>query len=305
MQINSQQKRFVLSLLLSVVIHVLLYTLIDFAHPEKALAQKQPPQVMDVVLLDPEQAAKTKKPPRDAKTIANKSAQGSSQQAKDDTTRVAKAPAVSKNNTKEPTPEPKKPAPSKALAKSEDKRMKTLTKKGSAQDGEVNDQPSKLKNQKVEKSSVPEKVIPLANLMPSSMALSQLSRDFERERRLKQMLSKEADVPINTREAKYAPYAHALVQALEEQWRPGEADYQKYTDSQRRSMMRITIEHNGELGGVEILRPSPVAQINESAVQAIHAAAPFRPLPGSWGLDRVSFYLTFEVVNDRFVFRTM
>jgi len=53
------------------------------------------------------------------------------------------------------------------------------------------------------------------------------------------------------------------------------------------------------------LRPSPIRQLNESAVAAIHAAAPFRPLPRSWGLDRVSFYLTFEVLEDRFVFRPM
>jgi len=141
--------------------------------------------------------------------------------------------------------------------------------------------------------------------MPSSMALSELSRDFERERRMKQMLSKEADIPINTKEAKYAPYAHSLVRALEEQWRPGQADYQKFADQARQVLMRVTIEMSGELGNLEILRPSPIQSLNESAVRAIHDAAPFKPLPSSWGLDRASFYLTFEVVDDQFVFRTM
>jgi len=146
--------------------------------------------------------------------------------------------------------------------------------------------------------------IPLADLMPSSMALAQLSRDYERERLQKTMQSREADIPINTREAKYAPYAHQLVRALEEQWRPGQANYREHSADERQALLRLTIERDGSLGGVEILRPSPIPQLNESAIAAIHAAAPFRPLPGAWGLDRVSFYLTFEVLEDRFVFRT-
>ncbi len=145
----------------------------------------------------------------------------------------------------------------------------------------------------------------MANLMPSSMAMAELSRDFARERRLKTMLAHEADIPINTRKVKFAPYAHLLVRALEEQWRPGQANYSQYPVEERRALMRLTIERDGSLGGVEILRPSPIRQLNESAVAAIHAAAPFRPLPRSWGLDRVSFYLTFEVLGDRFVFRRM
>ncbi len=135
--------------------------------------------------------------------------------------------------------------------------------------------------------------------------MAELSRDFARERRLKTMLAHEADIPINTRKVKFAPYAHLLVRALEEQWRPGQANYSQYPVEERRALMRLTIERDGSLGGVEILRPSPIRQLNESAVAAIHAAAPFRPLPRSWGLDRVSFYLTFEVLGDRFVFRRM
>lgn len=302
MQLNQDKKRFGISLLLSVVFHVLLVQLVVWSVPDKPLTSKQPPKVMDVVLLDPNKVTKPKQADKDARTISNQTAQGSSKNAKDDSTRLAKSPLPGKQQNK-PQPAPKKPTPPKAVVQQKNQRARTLTKKGLALDGNLDSIP--VPKKEITKKGVPAKEIPLANLMPSSMALSQLSRDFEREKRLKQMLSHEADIPINTREAKYAPYARALVSALEEQWRPGQADYQKYSDNERRSMMRITIENNGELGGVEILRPSPVAIINESAVEAIHAAAPFRPLPSSWGLDRVSFYLTFEVVNDRFVFKTL
>jgi len=301
MQLNQDKKRFSASLLLSVVLHVLLAELIVWQMTDKPLASKQPPKVMDVVLLDPEHVRKTKKPDDNAKTISNKAVRGSSKLAADDVTRLAKSPLPGPRQHK-PRASSKRQAPPESVVQKKTKRIKTLSKKGLALDSQLKEPPVLRKQQKPGKRA---REIPLANLMPGSMALSQLSRDFERERRLKQMLSHEADVPINTREAKYAPYARALVSALEEQWRPGQADYQKYTDNERRSMMRITIEHNGELGGVEILRPSPISIINESAVEAIHAAAPFKPLPSSWGLDRVSFYLTFEVVNDRVVFKTL
>jgi len=164
---------------------------------------------------------------------------------------------------------------------------------------DIQKKPRKLQKKK-HKRKLPN--VPLASLMPSSMALAQLSREADRERRLKSLLSREDDVPINTREAKYAPYASQLVAALEEQWRPGQAKYNQFPEEERRSLMRITIENNGDLSRVEILRPSPIYQLNETAVAAIHAAAPFRPLPSAWGLDRVNFYLTFEVIEDHFVF---
>jgi len=92
---------------------------------------------------------------------------------------------------------------------------------------------------------------------------------------------------------------------LEEQWRPGQANYRDHAEDERRALMRLTIEKDGSLGAIEMIRPSPIQPLNDSAIKAIHDAAPFRPLPSVWGLDRVSFYLTFEVVEDRFVFRPM
>jgi len=300
-QIKPEQKRLSLSFVASVAAHLLVASLIAFVHVDKPLPKKQKPQVMDVVLLDP-QTTPQKAPPKEANTVSNLNAEGGSSKAQDQVTRAARSPTASQQQQQKPTPpqpqQPRTPPP----PTSPEQRVRTLARRGLEVDNNI--QTTKKPTKQAEKQP-PLPQIPLSNLMPSSMALSQLSRDFEREKRMKQMLNKEADIPINTREAKYAPYAQALVQALEEQWRPGQADYGKYADDQRRALMRITIEHNGALGNVEILRPSPIAQLNESAIAAIHAAAPFRPLPSSWGLDRASFYLTFEVVEDRFVFRTM
>jgi len=305
LQVKSKNNRLIIAFVASIAAHIGLALFISLNHSEPKLVKKQPPQFTDVVLLDSNTKSE-KSPPKDAKTIANRSAKGGSSHAKDRSTRAAKSPALSKQQNKQrPTP-PKTPRLPPTPPKSSDKRTRILTKKGNASKHDSVIENAPIKRKKITKRTpTPPRQVPLSRLMPSSMALSELSRDFERERRMKQMLSKEADIPINTKEAKYAPYAHSLVRALEEQWRPGKADYQRFADRARQVLMRVTIEMSGELGNLEILRPSPIQSLNESAVRAIHDAAPFKPLPSSWGLDRASFYLTFEVIDDQFVFRTM
>jgi len=302
---SPQQRRFSISFVASVAVHILLAVLITAAQHEKPHAKKSQPQIMDVTLLDEKQKP-AKKPARNARTIANRNAVGSSRNAHDHLTRRAKAPMVGQPRKPRPAApkQPKTPPPPAAKPK----RTRMLARRSPLPDihqvKKRRHQPTKRKP--VIKHHKPRKKTPaLSNLMPSAMALSQLSRNYERERRMKQKLNREADIPINTRQVKYAPYAHALVQALEEQWRPGQARYDEFPADARQALVKLTIEHDGSLGGVEILRPSPIPQINESAIQAIHAAAPFKVLPSSWGLDRVSFYLTFEVVEDHFVFHQM
>ncbi|GMR00643.1 MAG: hypothetical protein BMS9Abin18_1513 [Zetaproteobacteria bacterium] len=294
-------KRWSASFAASITCHVLLAMLIVWQHVDRPLPKHELPKSMDVVLLNPEKTKPTK-PPKKADAISNRTAQGSSARAQDQLTRAARSPMIGQRRQPPKPAAPQAPRTPPPAPKPEPRqRTRTLARRGPMLEN-TKPPPPKRKPKPKPKLRRP---IPMANLMPSSMAMAELSRDFERERRLKKALSREADIPINTREAKFAPYAHLLVRALEEQWRPGQANYREYPTEERRALMRLTIERDGSLGGIEILRPSPIRQLNESAVAAIHAAAPFRPLPRSWGLDRVSFYLTFEVLEDRFVFRSM
>ncbi len=287
------------------MLHALVISVITFVNPDQKMAKKESPKVMDVVLFDPRTMPKPAKENDDARTIANKTVKGNPKHAQDKSTRRAKAPPPAKHALKANKPKPKKPVPKKPrpVHNTTHQAMPLIHREKAVASTEAARQVQPKLAKLAPKQATPN--VPLANLMPSSMALSEISRDFERERRLKQMLSNEADIPINTREAKYAPYAHGLVRALEEQWRPGEADYRKYTDKERQVLMRLTIEYNGKLGNLEILQGSPIPSLNESAVEAVYAAAPFKPLPRSWGLDRASFYLTFEVVDDKVVFKTL
>jgi len=297
-------RRWSVSLAASIACHVLLAVLIAWLYVDRPLPKHELPKSMDVVLLNPEKT-KPVKPPKKADAISNRTARGASRHAHDELTRAARGPRIIQ-------PQPKKPAvpqiprtPPPVPQPKPQQRTRTLARRGPMLEASKPPPPKRRPKPKPKPKPKPRRPIPLTNLMPSSMALAELSRDFERERRLKKKLAREADIPINTREAKYAPYAHLLVRALEEQWRPGQANYREHPVEERRALLRLTIERDGSLGGIEILRPSPIRQLNESAVAAIHAAAPFRPLPRSWGLDRVSFYLTFEVLEDRFVFRPM
>lgn len=294
--------RWSLSFTASVVCHVLLAVLVTWSHLSHPLPEAKYPKSMDVVLLEPSDK-KPEKPPEDADAISNRSALGSSAKATDRVTRAARSPVIGSQRQpplpaapETPPSPPPKPTPAPA------QRARTLARRGLSLEPEPAPKPPKAKPP--EQPPKPA-TVPLANLMPSTAALAQLSRDFERERRLKKMLSREAEVPVNTREAKFAPYAQQLVRALEEQWRPGQANYGEFPEEERRVLMQITIEGNGDLSQLKIIRPSPIANLNDSAVAAVHAASPFKPLPSAWGLDRVTFYLTFEVVEDRFVFRTM
>ena len=295
--------RWSLSFTASVICHVVLAAFVVFTHTPHPLPKAKYPKSMDVVLLEPS-TKKPEKPPEEAEAISNRTARGASARAIDHVTRAARSPVIGKQRRlPRPAAPQLPPSPPPAPAPSPEKRARTLARRGLRLEPKPTPKPPKAKPPP--KRPLRPKSIPLANLMPSTAALAQLSRDFERERRLKKMLSREAEVPINTREAKYAPYAQQLVRALEEQWRPGQANYAEYPEEERRVLMQITIEGNGDLSRLKIIRPSPIARLNDSAVAAVHAASPFRPLPSAWGLDRVTFYLTFEIIEDRFVFRTM
>ncbi len=297
------QKRLSVSFAASLTAHLLLALLITLVQTDKPIPKKQAPEVMDVVLLDPETTPK-QSPSKDAKTISNRNAEGGSSKAKDRRTRSAKAPIIGQQQQKPKPAIPMPPKQAQIPAAKANQRTRTLAKRDLKLAPSLPPEMPKRPTKKVARPT-PQN-IPLSNLMPSSMALSELSRDFERERRMKQFLNREADIPVNTREAKYAPYMQAMVRSLEEQWRPGgQSEFDKFPEDARKLLMRITIESNGSLSNLEILRPSPITALNESAIAAIHAASPFRPLPSSWGLDRIHIPLIFEVFEDKFVFRTL
>jgi len=299
-----QKTRLTESFIASVLVHLLLVWMITISHTELPISKKKTPPIMDVVLLDESQTSQDK-PENDAKTIANKNSSGRQLDAEDSRTRAAKSPRTGRQTKpKKPQPlSPERPKTPPIPKESQKKNARILSRKEDNSPSLLPPEQPPEEEKKAATKPVPD--IPFANLLPPSAALTQLSREFDRERRMKQMLSKEADIGINTREAKYAPYAQGLVRALEEQWRPAGKSIEQMNKDERKVLMRVSIENNGELGEIRIIQASPNRELNDSAVAAVHAASPFKPLPSSWGLERANFYFVFEVVEDRFVFRTL
>ncbi len=301
---NIPKKKFLVALLASILVHAFLLWLIQFREAQTPIMEKKPPHIMDVTLLD-ESAKPSNQINHDAKVIANKNHVGQQQDAQDKRNRAAKAPAAMQQAPKQnklpitppmpknpPAPLPKPKTNSRIISRKNDNSPSLLP-------------PDTDFSEKKTAKAKPTPQIPLANLMPSTSALAQLSREFDRERRMKQMLSKEADIGINTRESKYAPYAQGLVRALEEQWQPKDLVVAELAPNERKVLMRVSIGLSGELLDIKILQPSPSAELNESAVAAVYKAAPFKPLPSSWGLERANFFFMFEIVEDGFQFRSL
>jgi len=299
------KKKFTFALLASIAVHLLLILFVQFTELSVPIIEKKQPHIMDVTLLD-ESANVTKADNSDAKIIAQKNSVGTQNLAQDAVNRAARAPAATQAqpNQNKPAPlAPQAPRNPPVPTQQEKANNRILSRKGD-DDATLLPQDNDFKEDK-KTTAKPIPVIPLANLLPSSSALTQLSRDFDRERRMKQLLSKEADIGINTRESKYAPYAQALVRSLEEQWRPKDLVVAELAPNERKVLMRVSIGLSGELLDIKILRPSPSPELNDSAVQAVYKAAPFNPLPSTWGLERANFFFMFEVVEDGFSFRTL
>ncbi len=303
-QLEVSKRKFSLALLASLAVHVFVLWLIQFQEPSVPILEKKMPHIMDVTILDDTQS-KVKNAPNNAKVIANKNNVGNQMNAQDSVNRAAKSPAT---HQAQPQPKPLPLTPqmprNPPVPQQQQKANNRIISRKNDHSPTILPSDNNFKEEQ-KHASKPTPVIPLANLLPSSSALTQLSREFDRERRMKQLLSKEANIGINTRESKYAPYAQGLVRALEEQWRPKDVIVAEIAPNERQVLMRVSIGLSGELLDIKVLRPSPSPELNDSAVQAVYKAAPFNPLPSSWGLERANFFFIFEVVEDGFSFRSL
>ncbi|RMH51579.1 MAG: TonB C-terminal domain-containing protein [Zetaproteobacteria bacterium] len=292
------------ALIASILLHLLLIAIIGLRHGHPPKEVRREPRIMDVVLF--QQPKRQKRLRNDqARIIANQTVKGAAPKLHDTIDRIARAPQV--------TPRPQPPSPPRPLPAPRVPPLPTPRRRNKPAPKAEQRQPRLHRHKKAEPLPPPKpapkpkpmlRPIPLAQLMPSALPFARRSPQRDRTR-ARHLPRREANIPINTREEKYASYAHALVDALEEQWRPGQADYADHPEQDRRVLLKLSIDRDGSLAAVEILRPSPIAALNDSAIRAIHDAAPFRPLPSAWGLDRASFFLTFEVVAGGFVFRGM
>ncbi|MBF0282616.1 MAG: TonB family protein [Zetaproteobacteria bacterium] len=279
--------RWIAAILLSLIVHI---ALMLFTNAHMKPAEKKVMPVMDIVMINPNEVAEK----LDKKSVLGHQPPP---MVKEPVKEPQKQPTKESKKSPQPKPVPK---PEKKTAPDTVAQIKPPTKTASSIPAPPAEKEKKEPQQIAEHNRLPS----LQDLMLSPSALQALTQQQTTPNSSTEWSNdREAEIPINTRNAKYSPYAHDLIRALEEQWRPQPDNYQQMTESSKQVLLRLTIEHDGSIGNIEILRPSPVEHLNISSIDAIQRAAPFKPLPSAWGLDRAKFLLTFEVVDNRFVFR--
>lgn len=104
-------------------------------------------------------------------------------------------------------------------------------------------------------------------------------------------------VRLDTREAKYVPYFETIKRAIEEVWiYPEEALRSRH---QGRLLVEFTVLQDGELEGPRLVRSSGYPELDQEALRAIRAAAPFAPIPPSLGRSRIDIVASFEYYDNR------
>lgn len=87
-------------------------------------------------------------------------------------------------------------------------------------------------------------------------------------------------ISFDTKELRYYSYMQRLKEKIERIWRypPQAAEKGIYGDL----YIRFTINKDGRLGNIELLRTSGYRDLDEAAIRALKDAEPFWPLPDEW-----------------------
>lgn len=89
--------------------------------------------------------------------------------------------------------------------------------------------------------------------------------------------TEESSVSLNTTDPKYVTYVRKVKQSIETEWQYPEIAL-RY-GLQGKLALEFTIADNGQLQGLRLIRSSGSSLLDDEALRAIKAAAPFPPIP--------------------------
>jgi len=116
-------------------------------------------------------------------------------------------------------------------------------------------------------------------LMQQSAEMARLSAEIDRAQQLMAKRPKRKFISASTQEYEYASYMRAWVQKVE---RIGNLNYPDQARKQGvsgRLIMTVSVGRDGEVKGVLINTSSGRKVLDDAAVQVVHLASPFAPLP--------------------------
>ncbi|WP_025270191.1 energy transducer TonB family protein [Hippea sp. KM1] len=103
---------------------------------------------------------------------------------------------------------------------------------------------------------------------------------------------REATISIGTQQLKYASYMAKLKNKIQAVWvYPNKAIQ---TGQQGALLILFSIDKNGRLVRLKLIRSSGYPVLDDAALQAVRDASPFAPLPKRLGIDVLNIYATFE-----------
>jgi len=148
------------------------------------------------------------------------------------------------------------------------------------------------RTKKKQGKSAGEKVIKLSgdlfkpyHLKPGFLSGRALQYEYKRAKR-------EATISIGTQSIKYASYLEHIKNKIENVWTyPTEA---ARTGQQGTLLVLFSINKNGDLIRLKLVRSSGYPLLDKAALQAVRDASPFPPLPKRFNLDILNIYATFE-----------
>ncbi|MBF0539533.1 MAG: TonB C-terminal domain-containing protein [Nitrospirae bacterium] len=99
---------------------------------------------------------------------------------------------------------------------------------------------------------------------------------------------KDNTLSLDVDDMRYAMYMKRIRESIESVWEYPQSEARKkaYGDL----YISFTINKNGTLGAVEVVRTSGHKALDEAAVRSIKDAAPFWPLPDEWGKDSFTIH---------------
>jgi len=108
-------------------------------------------------------------------------------------------------------------------------------------------------------------------------------------------------VSLNTRDPQYVTYFGSIKRSIELVWQYPDLAL-KY-GLQGKLLLQFTILNNGELENAFVVRSSGSHLLDDEAIRAVRAAAPFQPIPPWIGKNRVEVVASFEYLDNRLNYR--
>ncbi|MFQ5850291.1 MAG: energy transducer TonB [Candidatus Binatia bacterium] len=107
----------------------------------------------------------------------------------------------------------------------------------------------------------------------------------------------EKAVRLDTQEPKYSSYLSTIKRAIELVWQYPEPALRR--GRQGKLILKFTILGNGTLIGIHLIRSSGFSILDEEAIRAVQAAAPFHPIPTRIAKNRLAIIASFEYLDNR------